>query len=526
MSRCCNPTAPSSAAAQHAVAPGDRVLVGLGERIGVDGVVERGSSMLDSSLVTGESLPAAAAPGTQVFAGTLNLGETLIVRATATGNGTLLAECARLIEAADARRSRFVVLADRVARRYAPAVHVTALATFLWWYFAAGAPIGEALLIASAVLIITCPCALALAVPVVQVIATGRLFRAGVLLKSPTALERLADVDTVVFDKTGTLTEPSMALVRGGFDHAALRVAASLAAGSRHPLARSLLAASGPVAVADDVVEHPGQGIAAGGVRLGSRAFAAGRHGDAAGPELWLSRPGHEPVRFRFAETLRADTEATLERLRRLGLAVHLLSGDNAAAVAPIAATLGIEFLGGRVHAGAEGRGHRGTDGVRPEGADGRGRSERQPVARRRKRVRLAGERGRHQPDRGRRGVPGQPAGAGRGRGGDRAARPDRDAAEPAPGARLQRADGAAGGGGLRHAVACRGGDVEFLAAGDGEQLSAAAGGGMNVILYLLGASLFLGGGGLAVFLWSLRSGQYDDLEGAANRILFDDEER
>ena len=183
--------------AQHAVAPGDRVLVGLGERIGVDGVVERGSSMLDSSLVTGESLPAAAAPGTLVFAGTLNLGETLIVRATATGNGTLLAECARLIEAADARRSRFVVLADRVARRYAPAVHVTALATFLWWYFAAGAPIGEALLIASAVLIITCPCALALAVPVVQVIATGRLFRAGVLLKSPTALERLADVDTV-----------------------------------------------------------------------------------------------------------------------------------------------------------------------------------------------------------------------------------------------------------------------------------------------------------------------------------------
>ena len=512
--------------AQHAVAPGDRVLVGLGERIGVDGVVERGSSLLDSSLVTGESLPAAAAPGTLVFAGTLNLGETLIVRATATGNGTLLAECARLIEAADARRSRFVVLADRVARRYAPAVHVTALATFLWWYFAAGAPVGEALLIASAVLIITCPCALALAVPVVQVIATGRLFRAGVLLKSPTALERLADVDTVVFDKTGTLTEPSMALVRGGFDHAALRVAASLAAGSRHPLARSLLAASGPVAVADDVLEHPGQGIAAGGVRLGSRAFAAGRHGDAAGPELWLSRPGHEPVRFRFAETLRADTEATLERLRRP-------RPRGASPVRRQRRRRGTDrrhsrhrVLGGRVHAGAEGVGHRGTDGVRPEGADGRGRSERQPVARRRKRVRLAGERGRYQPDRGRRGVPGQPAGAGRGRGGDRAARPDRDAAEPGPGARLQRADGAAGGGGLCHAVACRGGDVEFLAAGVGEQLSAAAGGGMNVILYLLGASLFLGGGGLAVFLWSLRSGQYDDLEGAANRILFDDEER
>ena len=194
---------------QHSVAPGDRVLVGLGERIGADGIVERGGSTLDASLVTGESLPVEATPGTQVFAGTLNLGEPLTVRATATGNGTLLAECARLIEAAEARRSRFVALADRVARRYAPAVHAAALLTFLGWYFVAGVSAGQALLTASAVLIITCPCALALAVPVVQVIATGRLFRAGVLLKSPTALERLADVDTVVFDKTGTLTEPT-----------------------------------------------------------------------------------------------------------------------------------------------------------------------------------------------------------------------------------------------------------------------------------------------------------------------------
>jgi Cu2+-exporting ATPase len=328
---------------QHAVASGDRVLVGLGEQIGVDGVVERGTSMLDASLVTGESLPVAAAAGTQVFAGTVNLGETLIVRATATGSGTLLAECARLIEAAEARRSRFVRLADRVARRYAPAVHLTALLTFVWWYFAAGVPAVQALLTASAVLIITCPCALALAVPVVQVIATGGLFRAGVLLKSPTALERLADVDTVVFDKTGTLTAPAMALVAGqSFDPDALRVAASLAAGSRHPLARSLLAASGPVAVADDVVERPGQGIQAGDVRLGSRAFASALDGDTAGPELWLSRPGCEPVCFRFAETLRADVATTLNRLRRLGLDVHLLSGDHAAAVAPVAAALDI----------------------------------------------------------------------------------------------------------------------------------------------------------------------------------------
>jgi P-type Cu2+ transporter len=326
---------------QQAVVVGDRVRVGLGERVGIDGVVERGSSLLDASLVTGESLPVAAAPGTAVFAGTLNLGEAVVVRATATGNSTLLAECARLIDAAEARRSRFVVLADRVARRYAPAVHLTALATFLWWYVAAGATAGEALLTASAVLIITCPCALALAVPVVQVIATGGLFRAGVLLKSPTALERLADVDTVVFDKTGTLTEPTMLLAQD-VDKEALRTAASLAAGSRHPLARSLLAASGPVAVAEGVVEHPGRGLEAACVRLGSRSYAVGEDGDAAGPELWLARPGRTPVVFRFAETLRSDAAKTLQRLRGLGLDVRLLSGDNKAAVAPIAAALGI----------------------------------------------------------------------------------------------------------------------------------------------------------------------------------------
>ena len=300
---------------QQSIVPGDRIVAGLGERIGVDGTVERGTSMLDASLVTGEGLPIAAAPGTRVFAGTLNLGGTLTVRATATGSGTLLAECVRLIEAAEARRSRFVVLADRVARRYAPAVHLTALATFLWWYFVAGVPAGQALLTASAVLIITCPCALALAVPIVQVIAAGRLFRAGILLKSPTALERLADVDTIVFDKTGTLTEPMLALVKDrGFDEEALRAAASLAAVSRHPLARALAAAAGPVPVAEDAVEYPGQGVCAGGLRLGSQSFTGAEApqalplplregGRGRGPELWFTRRNQPAICFTFAET-------------------------------------------------------------------------------------------------------------------------------------------------------------------------------------------------------------------------------
>ena len=332
--------------AQEQVAEGDHVLIASGERIGVDGVLERGTAALDTSLVTGESLPVNAEPGTGVYAGTLNLGATLTVRATATGGATLLAECVRLIEAAETRRGRFVVLSDRVARRYAPAVHLCALLTFLWWFFVIGVPAAQALLTAAAVLIITCPCALALAVPAVQVIATGRLFARGILLKSPTALERLAEVDTVVFDKTGTLTEPMLALV-GDPDPAALREAAVIALCSRHPLARSLVAAAGALAPADGVVEHPGQGLSlatpAGEIRLGSRAFCGNPAAPAAtGPEMWLARPATAPVRFSFDERVRTDAVAVVGRLRGLGLDLKLVSGDRPEQVERIAASLGI----------------------------------------------------------------------------------------------------------------------------------------------------------------------------------------
>jgi Cu2+-exporting ATPase len=329
--------------AQQAMLQGDRVLVGMGERIGADGIVEKGNAPIDTSLVTGESLPTNAAPGSAVFAGTLNLGEPLIVRATATGDTTLLADCVRLIEAAEARRSRFVVMADRVARLYAPAVHAAALLTFLWWYGIQSAALGQALLTACAVLIVTCPCALALAVPAVQVIATSRLFRLGILLKSGTALERLAEVDTVVFDKTGTLTEPTLALIADGIDSASLRSAAALAAHSLHPLARSLLAAAGPVVAAEHVVEVPGQGLTSDGARLGSRAFCGIAIGiQADGPELWFTRPGQPSVRFNFAERARPDAAEAIARLQAFGLSVKLISGDNPYAVAPIARVLGI----------------------------------------------------------------------------------------------------------------------------------------------------------------------------------------
>jgi Cu2+-exporting ATPase len=342
--------------AQQAVQPGDRILVASGERIGVDGVVERGASSLDASLVTGESLPVAAAPGTAVFAGTVNLGEPLTVRATATGGATLLAECVRLIEAAEARRSRFVVLADRVARRYAPAVHLTALLTFLGWYVGAGAPLEQSLLTACAVLIITCPCALALAVPAVQVIATSRLFRAGVLLKSATALERLAEIDTVVFDKTGTLTlgRPQVQAVEPLDRSRAelLTLAAAAEAASEHPYGRAVVRLAEAEGLALPAAEEF-QAEAGSGVRamVEGRLVEVGRPGEAEPPADWAQRawtPLAVRIDGRLAGLLalsdqpRPEAAAAIARLKRDGLSVAMLTGDDSRAAAAVAAAVGI----------------------------------------------------------------------------------------------------------------------------------------------------------------------------------------
>ena len=330
--------------AAASIAPGTRVLVAMGARIGVDGVVELGSAPLDASLVTGESLPVLAAPGTPVFAGTINLGATLTILCTASSAGTLLAECVRLIEVAESHRGRFVELADRVARRYAPTVHFAALLTFLGWWGLGHATIEHALLTACAVLIITCPCALALAVPAVQVLATQRLFQRGILLKSATALERLAKVDAVVFDKTGTLTVPLPVLVIDPTrDPADLVAAAQLAAGSRHPLARALLVASGPVVAADGVCEVPGRGMERGETRLGSSNFVGVvMPPSAEGPELWLGRPNRVPIRFQFGEALRPQARETIAALARMRIAASVLSGDRRASVSAIAGQCGI----------------------------------------------------------------------------------------------------------------------------------------------------------------------------------------
>lgn len=336
----------------QAVMPGMRVAVAAGDRIPVDGCVRAGQTEIDASLITGESLPASAGIGDQVFAGSINLAAPIEIETMAADSESLLAEIVGLMEAAEQGRARYVRLADRFARLYAPVVHFLAAATFLGWFAVVGVTWDAALMNAVAVLIITCPCALGLAVPVVQVVASGRLFKNGVLLKSPDGLERLAEVDMIVFDKTGTLTMGRPVLTnKAEVSPTSLRLAASLARASRHPLSRALVEAAGIGPAARDVEEAPGFGLRAmidgHDVRLGSAAWCGMTTSTLPSPDsgsmLWLKRDGVAPVCFRFEDELRPDAVDVVRSLRSQGLEIALLSGDRLEAVAPVAAALCID---------------------------------------------------------------------------------------------------------------------------------------------------------------------------------------
>ena len=331
---------------------GDMILVAAGERAPVDGLIIEGQGDLDRSIVTGESMPVTFGPGDQVEAGTLVLTRPLTLRATAVGQHTFLAQVVRLMEEAESGRARYLRLADRAARIYAPAVHLVALLTFIGWMLVTGGDWGQSLWIAVSVLIITCPCALGLAVPAVQVVASGVLFGKGILIKDGTALERLAEVRRVVLDKTGTLTSGKPHITRCDLSPSAMVMAQALAAHSRHPLAQAMLVGqattSVPAPVLTAVTEHPGLGMSGTSdgkvVRLGSRAFAGPGNGAAvpSGMELWLSIDGVPQGRAVLADTLRDGAVETIAALQADGFAPLLLSGDNATAVADTARAAGI----------------------------------------------------------------------------------------------------------------------------------------------------------------------------------------
>jgi Cu2+-exporting ATPase len=334
--------------ASRDIAPGDRLLVATGERFPVDAVLESELADLDVSLVTGESRPQAVLAGTRVYAGSINLGQAAVARATARIENSLVADLARLLDIGRQRRNVYVRLADRAARIFVPSVLGLAAAILLIW-LAFGASLAVAATNAIAVLIITCPCALGLAVPAVQVAATSRLFARGVLVKTPDALERLAEIDTVVFDKTGTLTEGKLRLANAHeVTPAQLESAARLARASQHPMARALAAAAGSGPVAVDVRETPGAGLEAweNGVRirLGSAAWCGASTDADPSSGLWFCRDGESPVRFALQDNLRTDVRGLIAALSARGLAVEMLTGDSAAIARQTALEIGISI--------------------------------------------------------------------------------------------------------------------------------------------------------------------------------------
>ncbi|QZP07175.1 heavy metal translocating P-type ATPase [Caenibius sp. WL] len=326
--------------------PGMVIRIAAGERLAADGDILTGVSQFDQSLLTGESTPIASGPGDKVLTGTLNLDAPVDVRVTAVGQDTTLATIARLMDAAAQNRSTYVRIADRASQLYAPAVHLLAALSFAGWMIA-GAGLYQSLVIAVAVLIITCPCALGLAVPVAQVVASGALMRAGIMVKDGSALERLARIDHALLDKTGTLTlgrpEPDPAVITSlSADTAS--VALALASHSRHPISRALgkaLAAHGHrAAVLDQVEERAGQGVFARwqgqpvSLRRPDRAQGVAVTLDIAGQPIWL---------IPFADRLRPDWQDALRQLAGLGVDASILSGDNGVAVAEVARQTGLE---------------------------------------------------------------------------------------------------------------------------------------------------------------------------------------
>ncbi len=334
---------------------GDEIMVAAGERVPVDASVVDGFSDLDRSLVTGESASVAASPGLEIEAGVLNLSGPLTLQVIRSADKSFVAEVMSMMEAAEHSKSGYVRIADRAARIYAPVVHILAALSFAGWMIATGGDWHTSIYVSIAVLIITCPCALGLAVPIAQVVAANRLYRSGVMVKDGAALEKLAEVDTAVFDKTGTLTlgTPHISRIAGGGDtHHAL---ASLLAGlSSHPAAKAVagLHENRAGLLLSDVVEHAGFGMEAvwksKQIRLGRRDWVAEISAsrspatDHEFSEVCFAVAGGDLVSFRLSDTMRADAASTVSALRATGLDLEILSGDADTPVQDAAAALGI----------------------------------------------------------------------------------------------------------------------------------------------------------------------------------------
>jgi Cu2+-exporting ATPase len=324
--------------------------VAKGEKILADGYIIEGNTEIDTSLLTGETFPRIANKQDKVFAGMINLLSPIKVKVTGEVENSMIAEIVKMLEKAEQSNSKYVKIADKVAALYTPVVHVLAIVTFIAWLMIASAW-QDALIIATTVLIITCPCAMGLAVPVVQVIASSRLFKNGMLIKSSSALEKLSNIEAVIFDKTGTLTfgKPVLANQKE-ISNEILKLAASIAVKSQHPLSKAVYEVFEGDLYDLNVEEISGNGLISSfdgiELKLGKSSFCnVKNNGDNITDnlmELWFIRGHDKPVRFKFYDKLRPNAKEVVNRFKEMGILVHLLSGDRKEVVETVANELGI----------------------------------------------------------------------------------------------------------------------------------------------------------------------------------------
>ena len=317
----------------------DVIWLAAGTRIPAEAVLEDGTVDVDRSLLTGESDPVTVRKGERLFSGDVTLTGPITARVSAVGEDTMLRSIMQLVARAEGAKSRYSGLADRAAQAYVPIVHLTALAAFIGWLWVSG-DVRYSLNVAVATLIITCPCALGLAVPAVAAAATGGLFRRGLLVKSDTALERLSGVDTVVFDKTGTLTRPTLS-IPDSLSAEDIAVLKALALQSDHPLSKSLVSQLKGVIPAplSDIQEIAGTGVRAtykgAAVRLGRGAWI--------GTDAPTAFEAGKIYPLASSEVLLPGARQGIEDVKAMGLSIHVLTGDTDEKARKLARDLGLE---------------------------------------------------------------------------------------------------------------------------------------------------------------------------------------
>jgi len=338
---------------------GDRFVVRPGEKVATDGRVLEGTSAVDASLVTGESLPVDVGPGDELTGGTINTTGRLAVEATRVGADTTLAGIARLVERAQTTKAPIQRLADRVSAVFVPIVLVLATLTFAGWWVATGEP-SRALEVAISVLVIACPCALGLATPTALLVGTGRGARLGILIKGADVLEDTRRIDTVVLDKTGTVTTGEMTLVdittTGRFPKdQALRAAAAVESGSEHPVALAVVAAAAHRAISlprtSEFRALPGAGaralikgteVTVGRADLFDDVPPALARPTVDGTTVWLGWDGTARASLTVADTVRRSSQRAVRDLEKAGLPAYLLTGDHDRAALTVARDVGI----------------------------------------------------------------------------------------------------------------------------------------------------------------------------------------